>query len=104
MQQNLLHCIKHGAIVCFIETPRARVMGCDDRRQAPPTDSLQTLPSRFLCPSRRSITMAEATATAKPKTKPVPQFEAPFATMASDAPAAFRDMAEKSLSHAKDSY
>ena len=50
--------------------------------------------------------MAEATATtAKPKSKPAaPQFETPFANIASEAPAAFRDMAEKSLSQAKDSY
>src|SRR5215472_9072901 len=49
------------------------------------------------------MTMPEATTqTAKPKTKTqIPPFGA-FPGV--EAPAAFRDMAEKSLSHAKDSY
>jgi len=48
--------------------------------------------------------MPEAnTQTGKPKTKtPIPPFPSVFA--GAEAPAAFRDIAEKSLSHAKDNY
>jgi len=48
--------------------------------------------------------MPEANTQSKPKSKsPLPPFPASVFTGA-EAPAAFRDMAEKSLSHAKDNY
>jgi phasin len=94
MQQYMLHRINMDAILVFIEMPRARDICRTDRRD-------DRVPSRP-APHGRSIAMTEATA--KTKTKPAPHFEAPFANIASEAPAAFRDIAEKSLSQAKDNY